>query len=338
MPREPLAAFPAPFGAPPQLEGKSASSKPPASPLPGPTPLRLRLHLLLFIATLVSMQLTAMAINAPPQQGYTALQWGAFQAVPLLAILVVHELGHYVAARLHHVPASLPYFVPLPFVGLFGTLGAVITMDDRIRSRRALLDIGAAGPIAGMLVAVPVLCWGLSLSHVEPRALTNYTQEGQSILYWLLKRLVLGPIPDTHDVRLHPMAFAGWGGLFLTMINLLPWGQLDGGHIAYALLGERQQRLARWIRHALLLPFAYNLIVLVIPVLVGRSQQPFEAALMSSTFWLVWYGVTGLMSRVSGPLHPPFEPAPLDPARKVVGALCLLLFVLLFLPTPLAIY
>src|SRR6185503_6876414 len=105
------------------------------------------------------------------------------------------------------------YFLPLPVVSLFGTAGAVISMSGRIRSRNALLDIGAAGPIAGLVIAIPVLCWGLAHSSVEPLGNGGFQQEGQSLLYWLLKRVVLGPIPSDHDVFLHPTALAGWGGL-----------------------------------------------------------------------------------------------------------------------------
>lgn len=338
MSHDPLAGFPAPLGAPPRFEPQRFEPRRSSFP-PAPRKPRIWLHFALFVLTLASMQATSMMINAgsqPPQQ--TLASWAAYQALPLLGILLVHELGHYIASRIHGVPASPPYFLPLPFVSLFGTLGALITMDDRIRSRKALLDIGAAGPLAGMIVAVPVLCIGLSMSTVEPRSLTDYTQEGQSILYWLLKRVVLGPIPADHDVFLHPMAFAGWGGFFLTMINLLPWGQLDGGHIAYALLGNRQHRIATWVRRGLLVAFAYNLYALVLPVLLHRSTQTLGMAIGNSMFWLVWYGITGAMARFAGADHPPFEPAPLDRGRKLVAVLCLVLFILLFLPTPLASY
>src|SRR5690606_7442838 len=160
----------------------------------------------------------------------------------------------------HRVPASLPYFLPVPIVW-FGTMGAIITMPERIRSRIALLDIGAAGPLAGMVVAIPTMVVGLRLSEVAPLGSDSYIQEGQSLLYWAIKRVVLGPIPDGSDVHLHPTAFAAWGGFLITMINLLPWGQLDGGHIAYALLGEKQNALARWVRRSLLGLFAYNVIL-----------------------------------------------------------------------------
>jgi membrane-associated protease RseP (regulator of RpoE activity) len=210
-------------------------------------------------------------------------------------------------------------------------------MRDRIRSRNALLDIGAAGPLAGMLVALPVLCLGLSWSSVGPTGV-HYMQEGQSILYWLAKRVILGPIPPGQDVQLHPMAFAGWGGMFLTMMNMLPWGQLDGGHIAYALFGDRQHRFARWVRRGLLLAFVYNLVVLLGPVLLHRSSQPWYAAIGASIFWLLLYGITGLMGYFFGEDHPPFEPGPLGTGRKVLAAACLVMFVLLFMPTPFAIY
>jgi membrane-associated protease RseP (regulator of RpoE activity) len=320
---------------PARVEPQRLSSRPPA-----PQRTRAWLHLVLFGLTLLSMQATSMMYNQGGERaaGTTLIRFAAYQALPLLGILLVHELGHYVASRIHRVPASPPYFLPLPFVSLFGTLGALITMNDRIRSRKALLDIGAAGPIAGMIVAIPVLCIGLSMSTVQPRSLPPYTQEGQSILYWLLKRAVLGPIPADHDVFLHPMAFAGWGGFFLTMINLLPWGQLDGGHIAYALLGERQHRIATWVRRGLLLAFTYNLYALVLPVVLHRSQQGLGMAIGNSMFWLVWYGITGAMARFAGADHPPFEPAPLDLGRKLIAVACLVLFVLLFLPTPLASY
>jgi len=236
------------------------------------------------------------------------------------------------------VPASLPYFLPLPVI-VPGTLGAVIAMRDRIRSRNALLDIGAAGPIAGLVVAIPVLAWGLSLSQVMPNPETGYQQEGQSLLYVALKYLVVGPIPAGHDVWLHPTAFAGWFGLLLTMVNLLPWGQLDGGHIAYALVGERHHAIARWLRRALLLVFVFNLLRFGLPVLAGTSTMSPLYVVMNSMSWLVWYFVLGLLSKLSGGSeHPPFEPGPLSPARRAVAWFCLVLFVVLFMPAPMTSY
>lgn len=336
MANDPLVGFPAPLGAP-RFEQPEPSRDSSAPPLPQKP--RLWLHFLLFGLTVVSAQLTAMnGLNWTAPAGHSVLGYAAYQALSLIGILLVHELGHYIAARIHRVPASPPYFLPLPLVALFGTLGAVITMSGRIRSRKALLDVGAAGPIAGMVVALPVLYFGLRLSTVAPIGDEPYLQEGQSILYWLMKRLALGPIPPGYDVQLHPMAFAGWGGLLLTMINLLPWGQLDGGHIAFALFGDAQHRFARWCRRALLLVFAYNAATFLWPALLGRSGQSLGDAVASCSFWLVWYAVTGVMARLSGEEHPPFEPEPLDRPRQLIAVGCLVLFVLIFLPTPLAVY
>jgi membrane-associated protease RseP (regulator of RpoE activity) len=293
--------------------------------------------LILFLLTVVTVfRAGALQEGAPDGLGSLLLGWKF--AVPLLAILLAHEFGHFVAAVLHRVRASLPYFLPVP-VGYLGTFGAVIAMPDRIRSRNALLDIGAAGPLAGMVIALPVLAIGLSLSAVEPISPVGYAQEGQSLLYLLMKRLFVGPIPAGHDVILHPTAFAGWVGFLITMINLLPWGQLDGGHIAYALLGERQHRLARWLRRGLLLLFAYNLWIFLMPVLRGASNMPYVQAFMNSSFWLIWFGITALLALVSrGADHPPFDPGELSKPRRFVAWLCLGLFVALFMPTPMAFY
>jgi membrane-associated protease RseP (regulator of RpoE activity) len=223
-------------------------------------------------------------------------------------------------------------------VSPFGTLGAVIAMPERIRSRNALLDIGAAGPLAGMAVALPVIVLGLWLSPVQAQSTGYYVQEGQSLLYWLLKYLVKGDIPAGHDVMLHPTATAGWVGLFVTMINLLPWGQLDGGHIAFALLGPVQNRIARVVRFSVLAFFLYNLLTFVAPVLVGQSQMPLGIAVGNSLTWLVWFGLLSLLGRMMGHDHPPVEAGALTPTRRRVAMGCLVLFVLLFMPTPLANY
>jgi membrane-associated protease RseP (regulator of RpoE activity) len=296
--------------------------------------------ILLFAATWLSVLWTGAGMVSDGHAPSTLAElWsGWVYAVPLMSILFCHELGHYVAARIHGVPASLPYFLPLPGVSPFGTLGAVITMPNRIRSRNALLDIGAAGPLAGMAVALPVITIGLWLSPVEAQSTGGYVQEGQSLLYWLLKFLVKGNIPIGHDVILHPTATAGWVGLFVTMINLLPWGQLDGGHIAFALLGPTQNRVARLVRWGVLCFFLYNLLRFVGPVLTRQSHMPLDVAIGNSLTWLVWYGLLGLMSRTMGQDHPPVEAGSLTPARRGVAMVCLALFVLLFMPTPLANY
>jgi len=308
---------------------------------------RWRLHLGLFLATTFSVFLTGAGYRFATEQEAVVpdsllhfLQFwlgGWTFAVPLLLILLCHEFGHWLAARHHGVPASLPYFLPLPFLSPFGTLGAVIAMPDRIRSRNALLDIGAAGPLAGLVVTIPVLIVGLQSSNVSALP-EHYQQEGQSLLYAALKWSVLGDIPKGHDVFLHPTAFAGWAGLLITMINMLPWGQLDGGHIAFALLGDRQHRIARFMRYGLLLLFAYNAMVFVQPALQGTSNMPLGQALGNSSFWLVWFVLTGVLGHFFGHDHPPFEAGTLSPSRKVLAVTTLICFVLLFMPTPMAVH
>jgi membrane-associated protease RseP (regulator of RpoE activity) len=309
---------------------------------------RWRLNLILFVLTVISSFGTGAYFElAPSLDGLLdvlllfprvlfdikVIAAGAPAALPLLGILIVHELGHLVAARLHRVPASLPYFLPLPMLSPFGTAGAIIGMSSRIRSRSALLDIGAAGPIAGLVVTIPVLAWGLAHSSVMPIPASGSSVEGQSILYWLVKRLVLGPIPEGYDVFLHPTALAGWGGLLITMLNLLPIGQLDGGHIAYALFGPAQDKISFWLRRSILLLFVYNMLRLGIPVVLGRSDMPYWMVFMNSVSWLLLYGLLGLMSSLGGQEHPPYEPGPLSTGRRILAWLCLAVLVLLFMPS-----
>lgn len=281
---------------------------------------------LLFVATVLAVFFTEAMRTLPEGQelGLGAILHNVPNAwtfaVPLMAILLAHELGHYVAARMHRVPASLPYFIPLPSLSPFGTMGAIISMPGRIRSRNALLDIGAAGPLAGMAVAIPVLVVGLAQSEV--RELSGPAlQEGNSLLYLLLKRLVVGPIPPGHDVWISPAAFAGWAGLLVTALNLLPIGQLDGGHVAYALLGPRQNTVARVLHWSLPVVFLYNLWTF------GQVEP--------GLVWLVWFVLLFALRRLSGGEHPPTEPGELSPARRAVAIGCVVLFVLVFMPTPL---
>ena len=313
----------------------------PFEPSPGFNP---RTNLWLFVATVISVFLAGRLWAPPPASGGWIARWlsGWTFAVPLLAILVAHEGGHYVASRFHRVPASLPYFIPLPLLSPFGTLGAVILMRGRIRSARALLDIGASGPIAGMLVAVPLMVVGLSLSPVMPAAPSGFIQEGQSLLYLALKRLVLGDIPPGYDVMLHPTALAAWTGFFITFLNLLPFSQLDGGHVAYALLGRRHDA---WSHRMWLVPVAllgYNLWThgrfAVLALLQGRAAMitgdQWDRLLSSTLLWVVLLLVMLLMRRRTGGLHPPVDETYLDPIRRRVGLGTLLMFVLLFMPSP----
>lgn len=338
-------AFPAPR-APVAEHVWAPPGGPDSEPELEPPVRRVSTNVLLFLATVVSVFITGAGYAAAPgaepeslRDFLSVLLSGWTFAVPLLAILLFHEFGHYIAARLHRVDASLPYFLPLPFLSPFGTMGAVIAMRGRIRSRNALLDIGASGPLAGLLVAIPVLAIGLALSPVGPNGGAHYVQEGQSLLYVALKRLVLGPIPDGQDVQLHPTALAGWAGFLVTMLNLLPWGQLDGGHVAYALLGPGHDRIARLFRAALLPLFLYNAARFMLPVLNHRSELGWGFAFSNSVFWLMWYVVLGVIARASGgAAHPPTEPGELSPKRRVIAVVTLVFFVLLFMPTPWAQY
>ncbi len=287
------------------------------------------LQLVLFLLTICSTMF-AGALITPGEH----LLRGWRYSVPLLAILVTHELGHYLQARRHRVDASLPYFLPLPLPPL-GTLGAVISMRGKINSRDALLDIGASGPIAGLIVAIPVLVLGLKLSPIEPIPLHGQ-EEGQSLLYLAMKRLVLGPIPDGYDVMLHPTAFAGWAGLFMTMLNLIPVGQLDGGHVAYSLFGTKQNRYSRFIHRSL--PIVALSVGIFWAVRALRSHAPWSnvgTAMFEGWNWLAWFVLLGFLSRMTGSdEHPPTEDEILSPKRRLVAWLTLAAFVALFMPVP----
>ncbi|MBI4702971.1 MAG: site-2 protease family protein [Deltaproteobacteria bacterium] len=286
------------------------------------------LPIVLFVLTVASVFLSGALQVYPEGQAFfgralaRALPQGWVFAVPLMAILLTHELGHYLAARRHGVDVSLPYFIPMP-IGPLGTMGAIISMRERIRSRNALLDIGAAGPLAGLAVALPVLAIGLWQSPVRPVTSPGYL-EGQCLLYSALKLAVVGPIPAGHDVFLTPTAFAGWAGLLVTALNLLPIGQLDGGHVAYALLGARQDRVARVLLLCLPGVFLYNLVAY-------RDAAP-------GMVWLVWFVVLAVLRRLSRGNHPPTDPGQLSRGRRAVALACLVLFVLLFMPTPMRAY
>ena len=273
-----------------------------------------------------------MVLGRPPGS-LTELQTGWVFSVPLMAILLAHEFGHFFAGRYHRVDVSPPYFIPIPFF-LLGTLGAVIQIREQIRSRNALLDIGAAGPLAGMVVAVPVIIYGIATSPVEPLPAGPYMLEGRSLFYLGLLSWLKGPIPQGYDIMLTPTALAGWAGLLVTMINLLPFGQLDGGHVAYALLGPRQDQFSRRLLRflpllAIIVSAAYG-----IPSYIdGVRGDPLLYDAMAGMHWLVWAIVLGLLTRATGPGHPPTEDTQVSPRRRVVGWLTLSLFALLFMPS-----
>ena len=182
--------------------------------------------------------------GADPFADPVALLEGIPFSAALLAILLAHEFSHYLISHRHGVRASLPLFIPGPT--LAGTFGAIIRIESPIPDRRSLLEIGISGPLAGFLVALPIAVVGLKLSHVAAHSAVALAQAGSdagiglgnSLLFTLLERLVLGPLPQDASLVLHPVAFAAWIGFFVTAINLLPVGQLDGGHVTYAMFGR----------------------------------------------------------------------------------------------------
>lgn len=240
---------------------------------------------------------------------YPGALWSGIPfAGTLLFILVTHELGHFILSKIHRVPASLPLFVPGP-PHFIGTFGAIIRLRGPILHRRALFDIGVAGPLAGFVVAVAALVVGLNLSTVVERSTTFGLQLGEPLLLQFTSWLILGALPPDADVVLHPVAFAAWFGLFVTSLNLIPIGQLDGGHVAYALWGGRQKTLAS--------------VFVPLLIMLGFIGWP---------GWFMW----AFMAGIWGLGHPPVVDAyeTLGRARVIVGWIALAVFVLTFAPVP----
>ncbi len=307
-----------------------------------------RLHLGLFLATCVTTFLVCLTLFGGGVEGTLEdkLWASGLYAFVLMLILLSHELGHYFMARAHGVDASWPYFIPLPLG--FGTLGAVIRLKGRIPTRDALVDIGAAGPLAGLLIAVPMLFVGVALSHVEkmpddlgtgfPPTLSlinlasqgglyirhlvfdapepvwpQYELFGDNLLTWLAVRLVHGKIAAGSDLMAHPVFLAAWFGLVMTMLNLLPVGQLDGGHLTHAWYGAKAEAIGERIAAGALV-----------------------MALFCSASWLVWFL---LITRIVGVGHPPVErpEVPLSRGRKVVVVITWVMTGLTFMPIPLSL-
>lgn len=242
-------------------------------------------------------------------------------AVPLLGILLVHELGHYFAARRYAIDASPPYFLPIPpAISPIGSLGAFLKLRSPVVDRRQLLDVGAAGPLAGFALVVLVLVWGYAVPELRHPAYANVRTFiefgdkvyplGDSLLTWALRAWFL---PGATSVHLSPPAFAGWAGALVTGLNLLPLSQLDGGHVAYGLIGRRQTPL--------------GLVALLGLVYLAQFWSP----------WLIWVGLTLVLGGWRW-THPsvmcPEQPAP--PGRRVLGWICVAVFILTFVPVPFA--
>ena len=267
----------------------------------------------------------------------TYLVAGPYFAATLMGILACHEAGHYVVGKRRGVDVSLPLFIPMPPGVSLGTLGAVIRMKDPIHDRATLFDVGASGPIAGLVVAIPLLVVGLHLSPVVPID-PDTSIEGNSILYALIKYAVFGRwLPgDGVDVQLHPMALAAWVGLLVTAINLMPIGQLDGGHIARAALGDRHERWSARLNIAL--PVVGIVVGSIMVAAALRAGKDLTGALWYAKDgvipWALWALLLGVMRQRAGEYHPPVGEAPLDGRRRIGAILMLVIFVLIVTPVP----
>lgn len=294
-------------------------SPPAAHPRP-----RWGLHLALGLATLATSTVMGAIFYAPLPVGFTILPWwrlllhpeflvgGLGFSLPLLTILLCHETGHYLAARYHRLDATLPFFIPMPIPFLYspGTMGAVIRIREPIRRRAQLMDVGAWGPLAGFAALVPVLLLGLSWSTAAPAPHGPGTwQFGEPLVFRVLARGLFFPdLAEGFDLVLHPTAWAAWWGLFVTALNMLPFAQLDGGHVCYALFGAGHRRWARRL-------------------LAGLAGLG-----MFSPVWALWTAILILI----GPIHPPVadEEHPLDRRRTILGWLALAVLVVSFAVTP----
>ncbi|HIE24936.1 MAG TPA: site-2 protease family protein [Anaerolineales bacterium] len=307
------------------------------------------INLLFFLATLASVLFTGAAFESElPANAelFAVLKDALFHiwrgipfAASLLSILLAHEFGHYLMGRYHGTKVTLPFFLPLPYpFSILGTLGAFIQMKERPKNKRVLFDIGFAGPLAGLVVAIPVLLYGLSLSELSPLTGTGIL-EGNSILYLLSKYAVFGkllPEPTNYngvapflywiryiftstpspigalDVQVHNIAWAGWAGLLVTSLNMIPVGTLDGGHILYSVFGKNAKKLAPFILAALfLLGFAWQgwwMWALMLYILGGRHAEPLD------------------------------QITKLDSVRRKWTLLSVIVFILVFIPVPLVIY
>jgi membrane-associated protease RseP (regulator of RpoE activity) len=271
-----------------------------------------RLPLLLFLLTVVTTLIAGSSFYVSYDElieNPGLIATGIPFACSLLSILLAHEMGHFITSRRYRVDVTLPYFIPAPT--LIGTLGAVIKMRSAIRKKTMLLDIGAAGPLAGIVIAIPLVIWGLYQSPVVQvgAGSESYLIFGDSLLFKLLSYLIVGTIPKGYDIMLSPIAFAGWVGFLVTSLNLMPMGQLDGGHIAYALFGRGQRIVSR--------VFVGVLIVMGIVYYLG---------------WLVWAALVLII----GVDHPPVsdDNVGLDRNRRVIGWFCFILFIITFIPIP----
>lgn len=293
-----------------------------------------RIHILLFIVTVFTTFVAGYG-----QGGVTG---GLSFSAALIFILGAHEMGHYFFGKKYGVDITPPYFIPAPpVISPIGTFGAFIKIKSRISSKKALFDIGVAGPIAGIVVAVPVLYIGLSLSEIVD--VSSYRGEagitlGNSPIFYFFSQLIFGNIPEGKDILLHPVAFAGWIGLLVTALNLIPSGQLDGGHIIYSVFGKKIHSITSFTAIMLLLilgtgsaPFE-NLLVLITD---GSTVLPEQLVFNGWPGWLLW----SVFLVIMGNRHPStiFEEYDIGRKRKIIAFLTMLLFIGCFSPFPVTI-
>ncbi|GAB4434296.1 MAG: site-2 protease family protein [Anaerolineae bacterium] len=305
-----------------------------------PKPSNPWINLALFIITLISVLFTGAAIECEGCIPATLPQWlaGIPMMLAMMAILLAHEFGHYFAAKYHKIAVTLPYFIPLPIISPVGTMGAFIQLRQPFKTKKQLFDIGVAGPLGGLIFAIPLIFWGVANSSVQEISRgENSVLEGNSLFYLAVKflmhgqllpsferysdlpfwqeflRLLAGILPagGGTDIFLNSLAFAAWFGLFVTAMNLLPIGQLDGGHVIYCLLGEK----ARWLGL----------------FLVGMM---FVLGIFWWSGWLLW---AILVFFVIGPGHPPplNDLVPLGLPRTLLAYVMIFIFIILFMPNPL---
>ena len=270
---------------------------------------KITLNLILFVITLFTTTLAGAMMEGVGRKGILWFISGFKFSLPLMLILGIHETGHYLAAKYHNIRATLPYFIPAPT--LIGTFGAFIKIKEPIKYRDTLMDVGAAGPLAGFFAALPILFWGVWHSKIvmitKPAVGLRL---GGSIILVAVVKAIHGTIPSGYDLQLSAPAFAAWLGLFVTSLNLLPIGQLDGGHIMYALLGGEKADVVSRIVFFTLLPLGI--------------------------FWPGWIIWAFLLYFVLGLKHPPiiYPSMSLDWRRKFLGWFCIFIFIITFTPVP----
>ncbi len=293
-----------------------------------------KIHIILFLLTVATTFITGFSIGGDI---ISALSF----SFALLFILGSHEMGHYYYGKKYGVDITPPYFIPAPpFISPIGTFGAFIKIKSPISTKRALFDIGIAGPFAGIIATVPVLIIGIKLSTIVE--MSEHAAEGGLVLgtpliMSLFSDIFYGPIPQGYDLFLHPVAFAGWVGLFVTALNLIPSGQLDGGHIVYALFSKKYHRYVSRVMIVLLLIFGIGTKILLETGndLLGSGFNWFTQGVPVIEGWPGWI-LWAVLLIFMGAKHPPtmYEETDLDMKRKILGLISLLIFIGTFTPAP----